>query len=81
MMMASINTTAIRKRNWTPYLFLAVPLTLYIVWIIAPTFYTMYLSMTNWDGISVHPDFIGLANYERLFKDRTFLEAFWNNVR
>lgn len=67
--------------NWTPYLFLLLPLALYLLWIIGPTFYTMYLSLTNWDGVSANPTFIGLANYERLFKDRTFHEAFANNIR
>lgn len=67
--------------NWAPYLFLVVPLALYFVWIIGPTFYTMYLSMTNWDGISLAPDFVGLENYTRLFRDRTFNEALVNNIR
>jgi multiple sugar transport system permease protein len=68
--------------NWAPYLFLLLPLMLYFIWIIAPTFYTIYLSMTNWDGVSPTPGFVGFANYERLFtKDRTFTEALSNNVR
>jgi multiple sugar transport system permease protein len=64
-----------------PYLFLIPPLTLYLIWIIAPTFYTMYLSLTNWDGVT-DPNFVGLANFERLFtKDRMFIESLWNNLR
>lgn len=70
-----------RRINWTPYFFLAVPLTLYFIWIIAPTFYTIYLSFTDWDGITPNPDFIGLDNYTRLFDDRTFKEALINNAR
>jgi hypothetical protein len=35
-----------------PYLFLLVPLVLYLVWIIGPTLYTFYLSVTNWDGVT-----------------------------
>jgi ABC-type sugar transport system permease subunit len=65
---------------WPPYLFLLVPLIVYFMWIIGPTFYTFYLSLTNWDGISP-AQFIGLDNYERLFKDRDFTQAFMNNVR
>lgn len=75
-------TTPRRRINWAPYLFLLAPLTLYFLWIIAPTFYTIYLSMTNWDGVSPTPGWVGLANFERLFtKDRTFAEALTNNVR
>lgn len=71
-----------RRINWTPYLFLAAPLLLYFVWIIWPTINTFYISMTNWDGISPNPTFLGLENYQRLFtRDRTFTEALLNNVR
>jgi multiple sugar transport system permease protein len=78
---AGEKSALLKRVNWTPYLFLLAPLALYFVWIIGPTFYTMYLSMTNWDGVSANPGFVGLANYERLFRDRTFQEAFWNNIR
>ncbi len=62
-----------------PYLFLLPALTLYLLWIIAPTFYTMYLSLTNWDGVSA-PKWVGFANYVRLFtKDPLFWEALRNN--
>ncbi len=74
------SNTPRRRINWTPYLFLAVPLLLYFLWIIGPTFYTFYLSLTNWDGIS-EAKFIGLDNYTRMFQDRDFTTSFWNNVR
>jgi multiple sugar transport system permease protein len=64
-----------------PYLFLLPALLLYLVWIIGPTLYTMYLSLTDWDGIST-PNFIGFENFVRLFqRDRTFTEALSNNLR
>jgi multiple sugar transport system permease protein len=64
-----------------PYLFLLPGLALYLVWIIGPTLYTMYLSLTNWDGVST-PNFVGFQNFFRLFqRDRTFLEALVNNLR
>jgi ABC-type sugar transport system permease subunit len=57
------------KINWTPYFFLAIPLLLYAMWIVIPTFYTFYLSTTNWDGVSPNPAMMDdpLANYRRLF--------------
>ncbi|NPV68380.1 MAG: sugar ABC transporter permease [Anaerolineae bacterium] len=62
-------------------MFLLPPLLLYLVWIIAPTFATFWLSLTNWDGVST-PGYVGLSNFERLFSiDRTFREALVNNVR
>jgi ABC-type sugar transport system permease subunit len=63
-----------------PYLFLAAPMLLYLVWIIGPTLYTFYLSLTNWDGVSA-PHYIGLKNYRILFNQNTFTEALGNNVR
>lgn len=71
-----------RRINWTPYLFLLLPLALYFVWIIGPTFYTFYLSLTRWEGIAtVAPQWIGLDNFERLFRDRDFHTALTNNIR
>jgi multiple sugar transport system permease protein len=64
-----------------PYLFLIPPLLLYFAWIIAPTLYTIYLSFTNWDGISP-PKWIGISNYRYLIsKDPNFIESLTNNVR
>jgi len=75
------NQAAPRQRiNWTPYLFLLAPFILYFVWIIGPTLYTFYLSLTNWDGVTPNPDFIGLRNFERLFADRDFSIALTNNI-
>lgn len=80
--MASLKTSPKRQSiNWTPYLFMLVPLTLYFIWIIYPTFSTFYLSLTNWDGVSPNPRFIGFANFERLFSDRDFHLSLQNNVR
>ncbi len=56
-----------QKINLTPYLFLAGPLLLYLVWIIGPMLYTFYLSSTDWDGISPEAKYIGLKNFDTLF--------------
>lgn len=70
-----------RRTNWWPAFFLVLPLTLYALWIILPTGYTFYLSLTDWDGVSQTPKFIGLENFERLFSDRDFTRSLSNNVR
>lgn len=75
-----------RKPAWrdahrmTPFLFLALPLTLYSVWVIGPMFYSVWMSFTNSDGIA-RQDFIGLENYQRLFQDDIFWTSFFNNIR
>ena len=75
------------KFNWTPYLFLAVPLIVYLVWIIGPVLYTFYLSVTDWDGISPEAKYIGLKNFDTLFSSlgntlpSAFEFALFNNLK
>ena len=40
------------RRNLVPYLFLIIPVIIYLVWVIGPMFYTFYLSLTDWDGLT-----------------------------
>ncbi|WP_328461746.1 carbohydrate ABC transporter permease [Streptomyces sp. NBC_00448] len=40
-----------------------------VVFVLIPIVVAAKLSLTNWDGYSPHPDFLGLANYRRLFSD------------
>lgn len=76
-----------RKINWVPYLYIGGPLLLYLIWIIGPMFYTFYLGMTDWDGISPEYNFIGLENFQGLFDSlgKTIPSAFeyslMNNLR
>lgn len=74
------SSTIRRKLNLTPYLFLGVPLVIFIIWVIAPMFYSFYLSLTDWDGLS-EPSFIGFRNYTRLFGDPVFRICLLNNVK
>jgi multiple sugar transport system permease protein len=64
----------------TPYLFLIVPLIIYLIWVIGPMFYTFYLSLTDWDGLSA-PNFISFRNYQKLFKDPVFYISLKNNLK
>ena len=64
----------------TPYLFLIVPLIIYLIWVIGPTFYTFYLSLTDWDGLTT-PNFINWRNYQKLLKDPVFHVSLKNNLR
>jgi len=64
----------------TPYLFLAVPLLLFLVWVIGPMLYTLFLSLTDWDGLS-RPGFVAFANFRRLFRDPVFFISLKNNLK
>jgi len=68
------------RTKLTPYLFLIVPLIIYLIWVIGPMFYTFYLSLTDWDGVSA-PERIGWLNYQRLFKDPVFYTSLKNNLK
>jgi raffinose/stachyose/melibiose transport system permease protein len=47
----------------------APALILVTAFILIPIVIAVYLSMTNWDGFSPSPDFIGFKNYSRAFSD------------
>jgi ABC-type sugar transport system permease subunit len=71
---------SISKRDIIPYLFLIIPVIIYIIWVIGPMFYTFYLSLTDWDGLT-RPTFIGFENYEKLFRDKVFFISLGNNLK
>ncbi len=78
-----IKTKQLRKRSINnkiiPYLFLALPLTIYFTWVIGPMFFSFYLSLTNWDGFS-EPVFIWFENFVKLFRDPVFFISLKNNL-
>ncbi len=54
---------------------------MYSIWVLLPIFQTLYLSFTNWDGVSPSINFVGLSNFKRLFEDPYFVTSLWNNVK
>ncbi len=61
-------------------LFIAPALLIYLVFMIYPFLNTIYLSFTNWDGITANKDWVGLSNYARIFGEGAALKAFVNNI-
>ncbi|MDW3225376.1 MAG: sugar ABC transporter permease [Paracoccaceae bacterium] len=59
-------------------LFLLPAMAIYVVFALYPTFSVVEYSFTDWDGISPEREYIGFENYQRLFSDRIFWEAFRN---
>ena len=64
----------------TAWQFLLLPLLIYCIVIIFPFFQSLYLSLTDWNGISPDYNFIGLANYKGVFTDPHFSGAILHNV-
>lgn len=65
-------------KRLNPVLFLLPAMAIYLVFAIYPTISVVEYSFTDWDGINPKREYIGLANYERLFTDKIFWEAFRN---
>lgn len=68
------------KRKYVPFKFLLIPVILYGIWVIAPIFYTIFLSFTKWNGLTA-PTFIGIENYLDLLQDPIFYTALFNNIK
>lgn len=60
--------------------FLALPIIIYVGIIIIPFFGSIVYSFTDWNGISETYNFIGLANYSRMFHDMHFKGALIHNI-
>lgn len=74
-----MNQTITRNR-FVPYLYLAPILIISGLFIYYCIGFTFFASFTDWDGIGKEMNFIGLANYAKLFKDNSFRIALTNNL-
>ena len=75
-----------RRRNLTFdrisffVVFLVLPVAAYLALVVSPFLQAVYFSLTNWSGFSPEMQFVGLANYSKLFSDATFMKAVGNSV-
>ena len=83
-----VTSTSFYKRNKiavAPWLFLAVGLVLFMVYVIVPIFQSISYSFTRWDGLyDINGiwtgEWVGFHNYKVLFDDPNFYTSLWNNV-
>jgi len=59
--------------------FLTPSLFLYILFVVYPYIQSFYISLFRWRGLSRHLNFVGLANFQKLFRDNVFWIALKNN--
>jgi N-acetylglucosamine transport system permease protein len=59
--------------------FLLAPLGLYGLFVVSPYVQAIYISLTDWTGLTAGQTFVGFDNYVRLFNDDQFLIALRNN--
>jgi putative chitobiose transport system permease protein len=67
------------NRTLTPYVFLFPALLILAVASFWPVLQAIYLSFTDYDIIG-SPNFIGLKNYEQLWRDQLFWKVLWNTI-
>lgn len=70
-----MNSQRLRKYGFVAA-FLAVPVTLYALFVVSPYVQAFQISLTNWDGIG-QITYVGLENFTKLVND----EVFWQALR
>ena len=69
-----------RERKITEFLFLVPTVLAFFLVIIIPFIIGIYYSFTDWDGVNVAKNVVGLANYKAIFTEPGFLHAFLTTV-
>ncbi len=55
--------------------FVIPPMLIWALVVIVPLFYGVYLTFTNWNGLSPNYDMVGIQNYIEIFRDKTFMSS------
>lgn len=58
--------TGWRVQNFTPYFFLAPYLALFLIFVIIPAIFGLWISLHNWNYLLANKPFIGVQNYQDL---------------
>ena len=72
-------TVGQKQAVWA-WIFLALPLFFFLAIRLFPTSYTAYVSLTDWNLLRPK-NYIGFANYLRLWNDPVFWQVFWNTFK
>jgi ABC-type sugar transport system permease subunit len=70
----------IKKGALAPWAFLALPLAMYLIWVIIPIFESFAFAFTKRDSIIYGSVWVGFANFRRLLGDGQFWLAIKNNL-
>ena len=64
--------------RWTPYMFMAPYLILFVVFVLVPIFLGIWMSLHNWDQFLPDKPWVGLKNYRDLFDSNSpTSQPFW----
>ncbi|GAB2534454.1 carbohydrate ABC transporter permease [Brachybacterium huguangmaarense] len=61
-------------------IFLGLPLTVYLMFVVSPFLQSFYYSMTDWTGLTPSMKFVGFENYDRVLHNPVFWKALRNNL-
>ncbi|MBC7122645.1 MAG: sugar ABC transporter permease [Pseudothermotoga sp.] len=67
-----------RKEKITTFVFILPWLVSFCIFVLYPIVFSVYVSMTDYSGLTWDMKFVGFSNYARAFKDRVFLKALSN---
>lgn len=71
----------LNRRQLIPYAFLAPALLVLTLTVFWPALRAFYLSFTEYGiNLTEPPQWVGLANFQKLLKDKTFWQTFWNTI-
>lgn len=68
------------RRNLTPLLFAAPALVIYLGFLVWPALQALWISLTDWDGLSDEQNFVGFDNYLAMLDDSVVGIAAVNNI-
>lgn len=68
-----------RGHGWVAVAFLAPGMIGFVLFILTPLFGSAFISLFDW-RLFGSPDFIGIENYLKLFRDPTFYTVLWNTM-
>ena len=73
------NTLAKQRRRFI-LISLAIPVALLVALVVVPAADLIRMSFTNWDGLSIKSDFVGLDNYISMFHNADLWQSLKNNA-
>ncbi|MEC4987007.1 MAG: sugar ABC transporter permease [Oscillatoria sp. PMC 1068.18] len=77
----SLLTSLIKQQKLTPYLFLLPAIIILSLTVFFPALQAFYLSFTRYEyDLTLTPEWIGLANFQRLFQDKVFWQTLKNTL-
>ena len=68
------------RHRWLPYALVAPQILITLVFFIWPASQALYQSVLRQDAFGLRTEFVGLANFARLFADPLYLESFFTTV-